>query len=227
VWLRHVVSPHRTRAASDPATSGVVAYSHKTSVWHGAVVIGVTWLRETGHFGKTWRDVESTQAENLNGWQTHCRYEARCHGAAASVCCHRLSRWTPNLSPKGTTAVWDDDHLVFADIRSPGTMANIKKNPAVEVNVVDPFVRKGYRFKGVGEVIVDGARFEEIMRSYRSRWVDTAGSKVEEVIRGFVLVEVGRALPLISPAYDDASSDEQSIRKYWISFFSAVNESSL
>ena len=23
---------------------------------------------------------------------------------------------TPNLSPKGTTAIWDDDHLVFADI---------------------------------------------------------------------------------------------------------------
>ena len=59
---------------------------------------------------------------------------------------------TPNLSPKGTIAVWDDDHLGFADIRSPGTIGNIKKNPAVEVNVVDPFARKGYRFKGVGEV---------------------------------------------------------------------------
>jgi predicted pyridoxine 5'-phosphate oxidase superfamily flavin-nucleotide-binding protein len=70
---------------------------------------------------------------------------------------------TPNLSPKGTIAVWDDDHLVFADIRSPGTIGNMKKNPAVEVNVVDPFARKGYRFKGVGEVIVDGARFDEIM----------------------------------------------------------------
>lgn len=55
---------------------------------------------------------------------------------------------TPNLSPKGTLAVWDDEHLVFVDIRSPGTIANLKKNPAVELNVVDPFVRKGYRFKG-------------------------------------------------------------------------------
>jgi hypothetical protein len=94
----------------------------------------------------------------------------------------------------------------------------------VEVNVVDPFARKGYRFKGVGEVIVDSARFEEIMRFYRSRWVDTARSKAEPVIRGFVLVKVGRALPLISPAYDDASSDEQSIREYWISHFAALNE---
>jgi len=24
---------------------------------------------------------------------------------------------SPNLSPKGTIAVWDDDHLVFADLR--------------------------------------------------------------------------------------------------------------
>ena len=79
---------------------------------------------------------------------------------------------TPNVTPKGTIAVWDDDHLVFADIRSPGTIANIKKNPAVELNVVDSFVRKGYRFKGVGEVIADGERFQEIMRFYRGRWVD-------------------------------------------------------
>jgi len=130
---------------------------------------------------------------------------------------------TPNLSPKGTIAVWDDHHLVFADIRSPVTMRNIKNNPSVEINVVDPFARKGYRFKGIGELIVDGARFEEIMRFYRSRWVDTARTKAEPAIRGFVLVRVDRALPLISPAYDDPSSDEPSIRKYWVSYFSALN----
>ena len=61
----------------------------------------------------------------------------------ATVC----SDGTPNVSPKGTIAVWDDEHLVFADIRSPGTIANLKKNPAVELNVVDPFLRKGYRLR--------------------------------------------------------------------------------
>lgn len=60
----------------------------------------------------------------------------------ATVC----SDGTPNLSPKGTIAVWDATHLVFADIRSPGTVANLKVNPTIEINVVDPFVRKGYRF---------------------------------------------------------------------------------
>jgi predicted pyridoxine 5'-phosphate oxidase superfamily flavin-nucleotide-binding protein len=130
---------------------------------------------------------------------------------------------TPNLSPKGTIAVLDDGHLVFADIRSPGTVTNIRKNPAVEVNVVDPFARKGYRFKGTGEVIVDGGRFEEIMRFYRGRWVDTAKNR-EAQIKAFVLVKVERALPLISPAYDDSTSEERSIRQYWKSYFATLNE---
>jgi uncharacterized protein len=131
---------------------------------------------------------------------------------------------TPNLSPKGTIAVWDDAHLVFADIRSPGTIANLERNPAVEVNVVDPFARKGYRFKGTAKVIVEGERFQEIMRSYSNRWTDVSRSKAESRIRGFVLIEVETALPLISPAYDDSSADEQSIRKHWISYFASLNE---
>ena len=44
---------------------------------------------------------------------------------------------TPNLSPEGTTAAWDDEDLVFADISSPGTIANFRHNPVLEINVVD------------------------------------------------------------------------------------------
>lgn len=128
---------------------------------------------------------------------------------------------TPNVSPKGTIRVWDDEHLVFADIRSPGTMANLKKNPGVELNIVDPFVRKGYRFKGTGKAIVEGELFEEIMRFYQGRGVDTAK---QSRMRGFVLIKVETALPLISPAYDDGSADELSIRKHWISYFAKLNE---
>ena len=91
--------------------------------------------------------------------------------------------------------------------------------------MVDPFARKGYRFKGTGKIIVEGERYQEIMRFYRDRWVDTAKSKAELAIRGFVLVKVESALPLISPAYDDASADEQSIRKHWLSHFTTLNQS--
>jgi uncharacterized protein len=48
-------------------------------------------------------------------------------GFVATVC----PDGTPNLSPKGTTTAWDDDHLVFADIHSPGTIANRRYNPHV------------------------------------------------------------------------------------------------
>ena len=84
-------------------------------------------------------------------------------GFAATVC----SDGTLNLSPKGTTAVWDDDHLIFADIRSPRTVENLRHNPAIEVNVVDPISRKGYRFKGRGVVLAEGNRFDETLEFYR------------------------------------------------------------
>src|ERR1700739_801430 len=131
---------------------------------------------------------------------------------------------TPNLSPKGTIAVWDDNHLVFVDIRSPGTIANLRKNTAMEIDVVDPFARKGDRFKGKGEVIAEGERFEEIMRFFRGRWVDTVREQREAQVQAFVLLKVERALPLISPAYDDGT-DERTIRRFWISHFGSLNKS--
>jgi len=80
-------------------------------------------------------------------------------GYIATVC----PDGTPNLSPKGTTTVWDDDHLVFADICSPGTLTNLAKNPSIEINVVDPVVRKGYRFKGSATILTRGAVFERVL----------------------------------------------------------------
>jgi len=73
-------------------------------------------------------------------------------GFVATVC----PDGTPNLSPKGTTTVWDDEHLVFLHVHSPNTVANLAANPSIEVNVVDPILRKGYRFKGTAEVLTSG-----------------------------------------------------------------------
>ena len=54
----------------------------------------------------------------------------------------------PNLSPKGTIRVWDDEHLFFLDIASPQTRANLEHAPWLELNVVDQLSRRGYRFAG-------------------------------------------------------------------------------
>ena len=50
---------------------------------------------------------------------------------------------TPNLSPKGTISILDDSRLVFANIRSPQTIENLKKNTSIEINVIDPFFTNG------------------------------------------------------------------------------------
>ncbi len=135
-------------------------------------------------------------------------------GYVATVC----PDGTPNLSPKGTTAVWDDDHLVFADIRSPGSVTNIRLNPTVEVNVVDPIVRKGYRFKGNAEVLSSGSTFDDIVTFYRERGVSGP-------IHHVVLVQVERVLPLVSPAYDSGAT-EAEVRARWEQYWSSMQQGS-
>jgi predicted pyridoxine 5'-phosphate oxidase superfamily flavin-nucleotide-binding protein len=126
-------------------------------------------------------------------------------GFVATVC----PDGTPNLSPKGTTAIWDDDHIVFADIRSPTTVSNLRRNPSTEINVVDPMVRKGYRFKGVASVLTEGVLFEQIVDFYRAK-----RNLEEGLIRSVVLVKIDEAMSLISPAYDQGQSEEQ-VREKW------------
>jgi hypothetical protein len=127
-------------------------------------------------------------------------------GFVATVC----PDGTPNLSPKGTVCVLDDEHLMFADIRSPGTVANLRENPNIEVNVVDHLVRKGYRFKGRAEVLEAGADFERLVAVFASRGMPDAPQR----IRAIVVVHVEQARPLISPGYD-RETDEASMRARW------------
>jgi uncharacterized protein len=136
-------------------------------------------------------------------------------GFVATVC----PDGTANLSPKGTTAVWDDEHLVFADLRSPRTVTNLRSNPAVEVNVVDPVARKGYRFKGAATVLTEGALFEDILGFYEHGEAPVRDARAR--IRHVVLVRVERALPLLSPSYD-LGLTEEAIRATWWDHFHSL-----
>ncbi len=117
---------------------------------------------------------------------------------------------TPNLSPKGTTTVWDDDHLVFVDLASPTTMANLRANPAIEVNVVDPITRSGYRFKGHAEVHIDGPEFDAVVAFYQAdRQLDLGR------VHGVALMEVEYAAPLLSPSYGIGLSRDEIVERSW------------
>ena len=126
---------------------------------------------------------------------------------------------TPNLSPKGTTAVWDDDHLFFAHIRSSQTVANIRRGSQVEINVVDPFARKGYRFKGPALVHEPGSATFDIGMSRLHREGFTTPA---ERVKAIVVIEVRHAQEITSPAYDDGTRTEADIRRAWRDHFARV-----
>ena len=125
-------------------------------------------------------------------------------GFVATVC----PDGSPNLSPKGTLSVWDDDTLIFADLASPTTMANLLDNPLVEVNVVDPLRRKGYRFKGRASVHHTGELFDQAVRSYDKHGVDASR------IRGVAVIRVERALAVLSPAYARGMSEAELVERF-------------
>ena len=118
---------------------------------------------------------------------------------------------TPNLSPKGTISVWDEEHLVFADIKSPQTMANLEKNPSLEINVVDPITRKGYRFKGTGTILSSGQEYDKIVSYYSNIGIK---SKIGRV----VLIKVSSVNNVTSPLYDLGYTEEE-IKKRWKEYY--------
>jgi len=116
---------------------------------------------------------------------------------------------TPNLSPKATYIVLDDDTIAFVELRSPNTMRNIARNPSVALNFVDPFVRKGYRFGGRANVVMRGAEgFDALF----ARFGDLGG--LADAVRAVVRIDLEEAEALISPAYDRGLT-ESELRRGW------------
>jgi predicted pyridoxine 5'-phosphate oxidase superfamily flavin-nucleotide-binding protein len=120
---------------------------------------------------------------------------------------------TPNLSPKGTIAVWDDHHVVFADIRSPRTVRNLRQRPAVEISVIDSLSRRGYRFRGTATIVESGPALASIVSWYRNRHVHSP-------IRHAVLVRVSEVIEETSPAYDVEDANEDEIRARYARWYS-------
>ena len=119
---------------------------------------------------------------------------------------------TPNLSPKGTIVVMNESTLVFADIRSPQTIQNLQNNPSVEINVVDPFQRLGYRFKGECKIINEGPEFDKILDYY-------ANVGIKSKINSVVIVDVESMSEVTSPSYDLGVTKDELVSK-WKKYYS-------
>ena len=120
----------------------------------------------------------------------------------------------PNISPKGTIIAWTSKILAFADIRSPDTMKNLQNNPFVEINVIDPLLRRGYLFKGQARIIKGNSQFEEILTHYRKKGIKSP-------INAIVLVTVSEVSEVISPLYDIGIS-QQGIKSKWKRHFESL-----
>ena len=117
----------------------------------------------------------------------------------------------PNISPKGTIIGWSSETLAFADIRSPDTMKNIPNNSDVEINVIDPLLRKGYLFQGKARILENGTLYKEILNHYRQ-------NGIKSPINSIVLVDVSNVDDVISPLYDLGISEEE-IKSKWQKHF--------
>ena len=114
---------------------------------------------------------------------------------------------TPNLSPKGTIAILDDSRLVFANIRSPKTIENLANNPSIEINVIDPFSRMGYRFKGLAKILSDGEDFTNILDYFKQKGIKSTISHI-------VVIDVTSFSEITSPSYDLGLKKDDLIKKW-------------
>ena len=90
----------------------------------------------------------------------------------------------PNVSPKGSLRILDEQHLVFADLRSPGTLKNLKENPYVSIIAFEPSTRKGWRVWGkVVEISTSGDMYEKFSKEYADK------GKVNHAVK--IIVEKG------------------------------------
>ena len=124
----------------------------------------------------------------------------------------------PNVSPKGTFQALDGTRLIFAEIRSPRTMANLAHDARVEVNMVDVFARKGARFRGAAAF---HERDSSVWADLSERWQGLFGETLMARAHGFVVINVSDVRPLTTPAYDIGATEKQ-LRQDYLERFTAM-----
>ncbi len=86
-----------------------------------------------------------------------------------------------HVQVKGSFRVVDDGHLVFIDIDSPRTLANLRDNPQLSTLVFEPESGKSCRIWGKAEVLTKGELFDSIAAELAAKMK----------VRHIVLMKVG------------------------------------
>lgn len=115
---------------------------------------------------------------------------------------------SPSVSPKATFVVIDDSCIAYGNIRSPGTSANLRQRPAVEVSFIDVLARLAVRVSGTGQVVAkDSAAAKFLLPRFEDQWADYL-----EHMQEFVSIDIHACALITSPAYDIGLSREQLVQ---------------
>jgi general stress protein 26 len=111
----------------------------------------------------------------------------------------------PAVSPKATFVIVNDSTIAFGDIRSPGTIHNLKQRPETEVNFIDVLHRKAVRIRGTADVVSKGSqRWKELVPVFEESW-----QPYLHLMSHFVSIEITNASLVTSPAYDIGLGEEE------------------
>lgn len=104
---------------------------------------------------------------------------------------------TPSVSPKATFVIVDDGTLAFGHLRSPGTLANLRANPAVEVCFTDVLSRKAVRVTGTASIVDKVEAPQRLWDIFNEAWEDYVPYMPE-----FIVIKISATELILSPAYD-------------------------
>lgn len=111
---------------------------------------------------------------------------------------------TPAVSPKATFVVLDDARLAFGNLRSPGTLANLIKRPAVEVCFIDVVTRRAVRVTGTASIVDKADAEADVLKAFDELW-----STYVPHMSAFVVIAVSAAEMIYSPAYDLGFTEDE------------------
>lgn len=111
---------------------------------------------------------------------------------------------TPSVSPKATFVILSDCHIAVGNLRSPGTVANIRKRPQVEVCFIDVLTRKAVRVTGTAGITSRANAPSNVTAAFLRDWPDYI-----ERMSSFIEIQITAAELILSPGYDLGFTEQE------------------
>ncbi|MCY4542853.1 MAG: pyridoxamine 5'-phosphate oxidase family protein [Rhodobacteraceae bacterium] len=108
------------------------------------------------------------------------------------------------VSPKATFVVLDSATIAFGNIRSPGTVANLRRHPELEVCFLDVLERKAVRIAGSARIVRKREATPSLAKAFNNVWPDYV-----DLMSAYVVISISAAELILSPAYDIGMTESE------------------